>query len=602
MPYFGIPIRNGLPIGLGSVAGFGIAPFSPESLFENGEQGAWYDPSDFTTLFTDAAGTDPITAIGAGSPKFVGLMLDKSKGLVLGPELVTNGSGSNTTGWDVGAGLSSLTSVNGEFVATANGGLSSFFSRLVTLEVGKWYQCSVTVRSPSSNSVTNLGRLRVEGGITANLAVQVSQEDANVTLSGYVLATSTSTRIYVSVQTAAVWGGSGDVLYASNVSIKSVAGNHATSSGTNRPELSARYNLLTYTEQFDNPAWLKFGVTISPNAGTAPDGTTTADLIYPSSTGSDRAIYRGGFSLISKTHSVAAKAAGKSWFCIYQEDTTGGAAWFDLANGTVGTVAAGFANATIAPLGNGWYRCSVTSTSGFSQYTAFAPVDADNSNTLTVNGTDGALIWGADLRPASQATGLIGPTYQRVADANTYDTAGFLPYLKFDGLSWSMITNSIDFSAGDKMTVWAGVRKLSDAAAGTVTELSANTNTNTGSFALFAPSSAAANYFWRSYGTGLADVTVTPYAAPITNLLTGQGAISNDISTLRVNGTQVGSSVADQGTGNYGNYPLFIGGRNNASLFFNGWMYSLTVRGAQSSASQISSMESWVAGKTGVSL
>jgi hypothetical protein len=219
----------------------------------------------------------------------------------------------------------------------------------------------------------------------------------------------------------------------------------------------------------------------------------------------------------------------------------------------------------------------------------------------------GIYIWGADLRPTSQATGLIGPTYQRVAAATVYDTAGFLPYLAFDGLSWSMGTNSIDFSAGDKVTAWAGVRKLSDAAQGAVLELSANAGTNSGTFYTLAPRTNAANqYVWYSHGSAAfaeANLTVASgYTAPITNVLTGIGDISGDVSTLRVNAIQAATNAADQGTGNYGNYPLYIGARNNTINFFNGWMYSLTVRGAQSSASEISAMESWVAGKTGVSL
>lgn len=48
--------------------------FSPLELFSQGEQGAWYDPSDLPTLYQDAAGTIPVTA--DGQP--VGLMLDKS--------------------------------------------------------------------------------------------------------------------------------------------------------------------------------------------------------------------------------------------------------------------------------------------------------------------------------------------------------------------------------------------------------------------------------------------------------------------------------------------------------------------------------------------
>ena len=54
--------------------GFSFFGFDPLSLFEEGQQGAWYDPSDLSTLFQDSAGTTPVTA--DGDP--VGLMLDKS--------------------------------------------------------------------------------------------------------------------------------------------------------------------------------------------------------------------------------------------------------------------------------------------------------------------------------------------------------------------------------------------------------------------------------------------------------------------------------------------------------------------------------------------
>ena len=54
-----------------------------KSLFANNEQGFTRTPDDLSTMFQDAAGTIPVT--GAGQP--VGLMLDKSKGLVLGSNL-----------------------------------------------------------------------------------------------------------------------------------------------------------------------------------------------------------------------------------------------------------------------------------------------------------------------------------------------------------------------------------------------------------------------------------------------------------------------------------------------------------------------------------
>ena len=58
-----------------------------KSIFANNEQGFAYDPNDLSTMFQDAADTIPVTA--AGQP--VGLMLDKSRGLVLGVEQVIGG-------------------------------------------------------------------------------------------------------------------------------------------------------------------------------------------------------------------------------------------------------------------------------------------------------------------------------------------------------------------------------------------------------------------------------------------------------------------------------------------------------------------------------
>jgi len=64
---------------------FASGVWSPLSLFKSGEQGAWYDPSDISTLFQDSAGTIPVTA--DGDP--VGLMLDKSGNINNGTQPVS---------------------------------------------------------------------------------------------------------------------------------------------------------------------------------------------------------------------------------------------------------------------------------------------------------------------------------------------------------------------------------------------------------------------------------------------------------------------------------------------------------------------------------
>jgi hypothetical protein len=72
--YLGSTQINKAYLGATVVFSGGAVPFSIADLFASSEQGAWYGPSDLSTLFQDSAGTTPVTT--AGQP--VGLMLDKS--------------------------------------------------------------------------------------------------------------------------------------------------------------------------------------------------------------------------------------------------------------------------------------------------------------------------------------------------------------------------------------------------------------------------------------------------------------------------------------------------------------------------------------------
>lgn len=194
---------------------------------------------------------------------------------------------------------------------------------------------------------------------------------------------------------------------------------------------------------------------------------------------------------------------------------------------------------------------------------------------------------------ASQSNASFKPTLQQ-------DASGFY-YLSFDGTDDFMTTSAIDFTGNDKMSVFAGVRKTSDATVGIVAELSANSGANSGTFGLFAPSSSlATTYSFRSRGTG-EGVPVTPssYAAPVTNVLGCLGDIANDGSIIRVNGAQVASAATDQGSGTFGNHVLYMGRRGGSTLAFSGRIYSFTAINAALTAAQIDSTETWVNSKTG---
>jgi hypothetical protein len=583
MPYFGIPIRNGLPIGLGSVAGFGVAPaFSPSVLFTAGEQGAWYDPSDLTTLFQDASGTTPTTM-----ETRVRLMLDKSKGLVLGPELVVNGDFSSSANWTLAAGGGgSATIANG--LLTLSGGAAAFPNATQSgiLTSGRWYR--VTVVTTSAVTSNSLG-LRVGG-----LSTQFSGFTAAGTYTRTIQADGTDLRLIRN-------SGFTDTADVDSISVQELPGNHATApSDASSPILRARYNLLTYSEEFNNGAWTKSGCTVSANAGVAPNGTTTADKYIVnngSAFGAGVPVYQQvTLGATNITIAVYAKADGITSFVL--QDASGNGGTFNLSAGTAAVAGGGVP--TITNVGSGWYLCKVTIASGPANPYAYMYA----SGAGTGDGVAGILFWGADLRTSVDAA-LNIPAYQSITTATSYDTNGFPPYLAFDGTDDSFSTASIDFTGTPQMTVFAGTTRLSDAAGGILAELSANFNSNAGTFLVSMPDGANTKVAAAlSQGNGIDYNTgeYTDAAAPSTaiNAVYFDKSVSTDeVAFIRKNGvaqTLVRAFNANT-TGNFGNYPLFIGRRNNTSGPLNGRIYSLIIRGAATTTPLIASTEQWVAGK-----
>ncbi len=254
--YFGVPLRNATSLGLGGTLALSTGAGSvPESLFAAGEQGAWYDPSDNSTMFQDAAGTTPVTAV----EQAVGLILDKRFALGIGTELVSNNTFATDTIWAKGTGWSI-----GSGVATKVAGSASGLSQAIALEANVQYRLVYTI-TRSAGSITP----QLTGGSTVNGTAR----SAAGTYVDFLTAVSGNTTLNFSAD--ATFAGTVD-----NVYIKRVSGNDAYQvTSASRPTLRARYNLVTYSEQFDNAVWNGTNTTVSQNAAVAPDGTTTADKI-----------------------------------------------------------------------------------------------------------------------------------------------------------------------------------------------------------------------------------------------------------------------------------------------------------------------------------
>jgi hypothetical protein len=528
-----------------------LAPYSPRLSFN------FIDPAN--SLFQGNTLT-PVTS--ATNP--VGVVIDQTQGGLsnLGADIVTNGNFSNgTTGWSSTSPVSFSVSSGQALVARNSAATSSFPTQDIGMVAGRWYQIKVDIIARSNNVSIYLGSPAVGN-------------EAVFSTTGTDLV-----RIVQATGSSIFFGPTGSVAATctiDNLRVCEIPGNHATASSDAKRPLFARYpatgrrNLLIQTEDIST-GWTRSGLTASSPTILRETAATGTHYVYQTST------------LATGDHTLRAvvKADGRNWIRLHVFRAAAFAAYFNLETGSIGTET-NLVSASIVDLGDGWFECQITfnvSASGSADY-GIRTASGNDSDSFT-----GSTSLGIQYRLAQFETGSTATNYQRVVTSADITEAGVRDVYAslYDGGDDALTVSGFDLSDTDKVTVIAGVRKLSDADTGTIIELTSNSASTSGAFALFGPSLGGAdNFRFRSRGTTTQDATAAgSFASPVTSFLVGCGDIGGDVSKLSINGTAVATNTGDQGTGNYANSTLNIGGRNNAATVpFNGYLHYMFICGA----------------------
>jgi hypothetical protein len=242
----------------------------------------------------------------------------------------------------------------------------------------------------------------------------------------------------------------------------------------------AEQNLLPYSQEFDNAAWLKGNASVTANTTAAPDGSTTADSLNE---GTATAAH------LTEVVQTPVPNANYAYSC-FAKDIDGvylvlairgavsnyASATFNLSTGTVdssGAAGTGFAvsSTSIVDVGDGWYRCVLNLVVGttlnsprnfVSMWDGVASIGT--SGLYSYTGTSRSIaIWGAQIEQRSSVTAYTPTTTQPItnyiptllsAPANVarFDhnpTTGESLGLLVEEQRTNLATYSEDFASGD---------------------------------------------------------------------------------------------------------------------------------------------------------
>jgi hypothetical protein len=341
-----------------------------------------------------------------------------------------------------------------------------------------------------------------------------------------------------------------------------------------REPKTGRRNLLLHTNDFQNPAgW-----------GTIGSTRTGTEEVTVATVGT-------GNQGIASSIGVVPAIAGEQFVAHVDVRNTTGSSWFVSLQAFEGSNFISQSLTSIGTVAGDWVRVSRT----------FTCPATTTSIRIYIARASGAVGESIQLRRPQIETGSTPTAYQRVTTAFDVTEQGQRDCygVRADGTDDGYVTaGNVDFSGTDKVTVFAAVRKLSDAAGSSILAHGADFST-VGAFELQGNTSANATTAFRgrstSGSTEQAGFT-RDVASPSTFILTA--TIDYSLAAgLEFTGryNQVAQTQntgeAQENTGTLGNHALHLFRRGGTTLPFNGNLYALIVAGGSYPLSTIQRVE-----------
>lgn len=488
--------------------------------------------------FEDAAGTIPL--VNRVQP--VGLILDRSKKLIRGSELIV---GTNISAFTIkGSGTKTSTNIT---TTAAESGVTR-----TLLTVGTWYEIDLSYTGTNTdefsistyNSVGELSKL-----------IRVGE--------GRAIFRAEHTALYIKHSTSGTTTGI-------TISLKEIPGNHLIQdTPSKRPVLTYRINRVNSSENLTDISWTNTAVLVEDEIE-APDGTLTAYGLKNTT---------GSLSKLTQSTSYFDSQNGQYYRTIIVKPgaAVGATIVFEGIGGPSLETYVGFnsitRNFTLSThilddygydeLDDGWLFVWMKLTKTADE---FVSNNIYIGSQIATGTQHEVIVWHPDTRLEINKSSRI-PEYQATYPDETVDTVGFPPYLDSSGDKF--MKAYITLASANRVMAISSFSAMSNDEASVYLEYGTDSDVDDGSFSIRIPETLNENsVILTSRGTAVKSSTnYFEGSLPKNFAVSAYSDLTFPELKLSVNGVDKPVVSSSQGSGSFSSRTLNLFGRNDSSLF-----------------------------------